>query len=144
MTTHERHRVLSLPKKAMTEAIPQPPFGAIIAHRVSIGQPAHLGDGWEWASPYDIEGLGTAIEGYSFGIDALQALQLVTPSMRGALQEREAPLLGIDGSVFWQAGFPLIYCGYGYAEREKAMILDTLVAIGRTQTTANNEKSGSA
>lgn len=117
----------------MTNTIPQPPLGTIIARRsmstrdaravdIAIGQPVYLGDGWDWACPYRIEGLGTAIEGCSFGIDALQALQLVTPSIRGALQESEAPLLGMDGSDFWQAGFPLVYGGYGDAELEQAMI----------------------
>src|SRR5690606_40931798 len=54
---------------------------------ISIGQPVHIGDGWDWACPYLIEGLQTPIQHRVFGIDALQTLQLVSVSIRDKLEQ---------------------------------------------------------
>src|SRR5260370_42169342 len=48
---------------------------------VSIGSPTHIGDGWDWVCPYKISGLGHTIHDHVHGIDALQALQLVSVAL---------------------------------------------------------------
>src|SRR2546426_712518 len=65
-------------------------LGKIIARRVlakrdtrrrvtvSIGLPTYIGDGWDWLCPFKISGLGHPIHDHVHGIDALQALQLVS------------------------------------------------------------------
>lgn len=97
---------------------PVVPLGTAIARRelrtaagdpvvVVVGAPVHVGEGWDWACPFRIEGLGDAgaVDAQVHGIDALQALQLVTPAVRGALERAGVPLRWL-GSDFWEAGFP--------------------------------------
>src|SRR3990170_8361211 len=73
------------------------PVGTVIARRtmvdaksgtrvvVSIGAPVFVGDGWDWACPYRINGLRKTVFGHSHGIDGVQALQLVSLDIRHAL-----------------------------------------------------------
>ena len=49
---------------------------------LSIGKPRIIGDGWDWACPFEIAGIGKTIRGHAHGIDALQALQLIGPASR--------------------------------------------------------------
>ncbi len=111
--------------------IPDVPLGAVVARRelrtrgaavvVFVGAPVHVGDGWDWACPYRIEGLADVVEGRVFGIDALQALQLATPALRGELERAGAPLTWLD-SDFWQAGFPAFVESYGIEELEDVLL----------------------
>src|SRR5260370_41615679 len=48
---------------------------------VSIGLPTYIGDGWDWVCPFKISGLRHPIHDHVHGIDALQALQLVSLGM---------------------------------------------------------------
>ena len=72
---------------------------------VSIGTPQFIGDGWDWACPYVITGLGEPIHGHVHGIDALQALQLVSAAIRSALEQSGAALSFL-GQSDWQSAFP--------------------------------------
>ena len=72
---------------------------------VSIGTPQFIGDGWDWACPYVITGLGEPIHGHVHGIDALQALQLVSAAIRSTLEQSGAALSFL-GERDWQSAFP--------------------------------------
>lgn len=111
---------------------PPVPLGAVIAQRtmnteaggcvtISIGQPVFLGDGWDWACPYRIEGLKTPIQHRVFGIDALQTLQLVSIAIRGDLEQCGEPLAWLDDD-FWQAGFPMLLQSYGDRKIEEKLL----------------------
>lgn len=100
------------------EIPPSVALGTVIAQRtlnteagscvtVSIGQPVHIGDGWDWACPYQIDGLPVPVQGRVFGIDAIQALQLVSVAVRGDLERCGEHLRWLDDD-FWQAGFPML------------------------------------
>ena len=92
-------------------------LGTVIANReltdhntgqpvhVSIGTPQFIGDGWDWACPFLITGLGEPIRGQAHGIDALQALQLVSAAIRSELEQSGAELSFL-GQRHWQAAFP--------------------------------------
>ena len=114
------------------QAPPTVDLGTVIAQRildteaggsvtVFIGQPVHVGDGWDWACPYRIEGLHAPIQGQVFGIDALQALQLVSVSIRGKLERCGEPLRWLDDD-FWQAGFPMLMQSYGDRRIEERLL----------------------
>ena len=113
------------------ESPPTVPLGTVIAQRtmnteagsvtISIGQPVFLGDGWDWACPYRIEGLKTPIEHQVFGIDALQTLQLVSVSIRAELEQCAEPLSWLDDD-FWQAGFPMLLQSYGDRKIEEKLL----------------------
>jgi hypothetical protein len=115
----------NVPKDA---EIPAVPLGTVIARRelctvadapvhVLVGAPVHVGDGWDWACPYRIEGLGEPVEGRTFGIDALQALQLVSSAIRGDLERSGERLTWLD-SEYWQSGFPRPLESFGVQELE--------------------------
>ena len=72
---------------------------------VSVGTPQYIGDGWDWACPYTITGLGEPIHGHAHGIDALQSLQLVSTAIRADLERTHADLRFLDQSN-WQSAFP--------------------------------------
>lgn len=114
------------------EAPPSVPLGTVIAQRtlhtetgggvtISIGQPVHIGDGWDWACPYLIEGLQTPIQHRVFGIDALQTLQLVSVSIRDKLEQFGERLNWLDDD-YWQAGFPMLLQSYGDRQIEEKLL----------------------
>jgi hypothetical protein len=72
---------------------------------MSIGTPQLIGDGWDWACPDVITGLGERIRGQAHSIDALQALQLVSAAIRSELEQRAAELCFL-GQRNWHAAFP--------------------------------------
>lgn len=88
---------------------------------VSIGLPVHIGDGWDWACPYRIEGLEAAVQSQVFGIDALQALQLVSVAIRVELEQSGERLSWLDDD-FWQAGFPMLLQSYGDRRIEEKLL----------------------
>jgi hypothetical protein len=102
-------------------------LGTVIANReltdhhtgqpvlVSIGTPQFIGDGWDWACPYVITGLGEPIHGHAHGIDALQALQLVSAAIRSDLEQSGATLSFLEQSD-WQSAFPAAIPNLGSAE----------------------------
>lgn len=115
------------------EIPPSVALGTVIAQRtlntaagscvtVSIGQPVHIGDGWDWACPYQIDGLPALVQGRIFGIDAIQALQLVSIAIRGDLERCGERLLWLDDD-FWQAGFPMQLQSYDRKTEEKLLKL---------------------
>lgn len=83
-------------------------------HRVvlSVGKPRFIGDGWDWVCPFEIKGIGKTIRGHAHGIDALQALQLVGPAIRGALESTGRTLTFL-GDPYWQSGFPNVIIDLG-------------------------------
>ena len=83
--------------------------------------PVHVGDGWDWACPFRVDGLGEPITGQAHGIDALQALQLVSAAIRGALEHAGVPLRWHDAD-FWQAGFPRHVEAFGAPELEDVLL----------------------
>lgn len=91
---------------------------------VSIGTPQLIGDGWDWACPYGITGLGEPIHGHAHGIDALQALQLVSAAIRSEL-ERSGAALSFLGQSDWQSAFPAPIQSLGSAELQTR--IDTLI-----------------
>lgn len=108
--------------------MPTVPLGTVIARRelctaadapvhVLVGAPVHVGDGWDWVCPYRIEGLGEPLDGRTFGIDALQALQLVSSAIRSDLERSGERLTWLD-SEFWQSGFPRPLESFGVPELE--------------------------
>jgi hypothetical protein len=111
-------------------------LGALIAHReltndhtgqpvlVSIGTPQFIGDGWDWACPYVITGLGEPIHGHAHGIDALQTLQLVSAAIRSALEQSGAALSFL-GQTDWQSAFPAPIQNLGSAELQAR--IETLI-----------------
>jgi hypothetical protein len=112
--------------------IPAVPLGVVVARRdlrtraggpvvVLVGAPVQVGNGWDWACPYRIEGLPEVVEGQAFGIDALQALQLATPALRAELERSGAPLSWL-GSDFWQAGFPPFVESHGDEDLEGLLL----------------------
>ncbi len=114
------------------ESPPPVPLGTVIAQRtmtteaggrvtISIGQPVFLGDGWDWACPYQVDGLKSPIKHRVFGIDALQTLQLVSVSIRSELEECGEPLTWLDDD-FWQAGFPMLLQSYGNRQIEEKLL----------------------
>jgi hypothetical protein len=105
--------------------------GAVVARRelatstgdavlVEVGVPVYVGDGWDWACPYRIEGPAGVVTGQAHGIDGLQALQLVSGAIRAELERSGARLLWL-GADFWQAGFPPLVAAMGESELEEAL-----------------------
>ena len=78
---------------------------------VSIGLPTYIGDGWDWVCPFKISGLGHPIHDQVHGIDALQALQLVSLGIRKTLENKRCPLAWL-GHPFWQSGFSTLLSGW--------------------------------
>ena len=80
------------------------PTGQAVVH---IGRPWQEPTG-EWAAPYQILGLGRPIASCVFGLDAIQALQLVQLVIGGVLagldESKQGRLRWADGS---DLGFPL-------------------------------------
>lgn len=111
---------------------PVVPLGTVVAHRelrtaagipvhVRVGAPVHVGGGWDWACPYRIDGLGKPVVGRTFGIDALQALQLVSSAIRSDLERSGEPLVWLE-STAWQAGFPRPVHALGAPELEDEVL----------------------
>lgn len=106
------------------------PVGTVIARRtlvdakssarivVSIGAPVFIGDGWDWACPYRINGLRKTLFGHAHGIDGVQALQLVSLAIRDALERTKRSFLWLDQSS-WQSGFPKMVTGTGIPAFER-------------------------
>lgn len=106
------------------------PVGTVIARRklvdaksgarivVSIGAPVFVGDGWDWACPYRISGLRTALSGHAHGVDGIQALQLVSLAIRHALEKTKRDFSWLDQSS-WQSGFPRMVNGLGIPAFER-------------------------
>lgn len=100
------------------------PLGLVVARRtlvdavterkvaLSVGIPRLVGDGWDWVCPFEIKGIGKTIRGHAHGIDALQALQLVGPAIRGALESTGRTLTFL-GDPYWQSGFPKLIIDLG-------------------------------
>jgi hypothetical protein len=82
---------------------------------VSVGTPQCIGDGWDWACPYIITGLGEPIHGHAHGIVALQSLQLVSTAIRADLERTHADLRFLDQSN-WQSAFPKAVQDLGEAD----------------------------
>ena len=104
---------------------------------VSIGSPTHIGDGWDWVCPYKISGLGHPIHDHVHGIDALQALQLVSLGIRKTLENKRCPLAWL-GDPFWQSGFPTLLSGLG--DPELGRRLETLVQKEITRWVASKRR----
>ena len=106
------------------------PIGAVIARRtlvdvkskarivVSIGAPVFIGDGWDWACPYRISGLRKTLFGHAYGIDGIQALQLVGLAIRAELEKTKRKLCWHD-EPYWQVGFPRFVNGIGLPAFER-------------------------
>src|SRR5687768_3855685 len=106
------------------------PVGTVIARRtlvdvksgarivVSIGAPVFVGDGWDWACPYRINGLGKTLFGHAPGIDGIQALQLVSLAIRDALEKTKRTFSWLD-PLEWQSGFPKVVNGLGIPAFER-------------------------
>jgi hypothetical protein len=106
------------------------PVGTVIARRtlvhakssarivVSIGAPVFVGDGWDWACPYRINGLSKTVFGYAYGVDGVQALQLVSLEIRHALEKTKRTFSWLDQS-YWQSGFPKMVTGFGIPAFER-------------------------
>lgn len=100
------------------------PVGTVIARRtmvdvkskarvvISIGAPVCIGDGWDWACPYRISGLEKTLFGHAYGIDGIQALQLVGLDIRQALEKTKRKFSWLD-QPYWQVGFPKFVNGIG-------------------------------
>ena len=100
------------------------PVGTVIARRtlveakssarivISIGAPVYIGDGWDWACPYRIKGFRNTLFGHAYGIDGIQALQLVSLAIRDTLEKTKRKLLWL-GDSSWQSGFPKMITGIG-------------------------------
>ena len=110
---------------------PVVPIGAVVARRelatstgdavlVEVGVPVYVGDGWDWACPYRIEGPAGVVTGQAHGIDGLQALQLVSGAIRSELELSGVRLLWL-GTDFWQAGFPPLVTAMGERELEEIL-----------------------
>jgi hypothetical protein len=135
---------------------PVVPLGAVVARRelrtasgdpvvVLVGTPVHVGDGWDWVCPFRIEGLGEPADAQAHGIDALQALQLASTAIRGALERSGAPLRWLD-SEFWEAGFPRPVEALGVRELEALLHahLDDATARWLAQASARRGKGDGA
>ena len=104
---------------------------------VSIGLPTYIGDGWDWVCPFKISGLGHPIHDQVHGIDALQALQLVSLGIRKTLEDKRCPLAWL-GDPFWQSGFPSPLSGLG--DPELVRRLETLVQKETTRWVASKRR----
>ena len=104
---------------------------------VSIGLPTYIGDGWDWVCPFKISGLGHPIHDQVHGIDALQALQLVSLGIRKTLENKRCPLAWL-GDPFWQSGFPTLLSGLG--DPELVRRLETLVQKEITRWVASKRR----
>jgi hypothetical protein len=83
---------------------------------ITVGAPVFVGDGWDWACPFRIDGLPEVIEKASFGIDALQSLQLVSLAIRGALAMSKEQFQDHEFNgklISWESGFPLLIDSFG-------------------------------
>jgi hypothetical protein len=85
---------------------------------ISIGAPVFIGDAWNWACPYRIYGLSKTLSGHAHGIDALQALQLVSLAIRDALEKTRRNFSWL-GQSSWQSGFPKMIDGIGIPAFER-------------------------
>lgn len=106
---------------------PKIPVGEKIAQRImettsgnritiTVGAPVFVGDGWDWACPFRIDGLSETIEEAAIGIDALQSLQLVSPAIRSALQNTNEQFQDYEfegKTISWESGFPLSIQSFG-------------------------------
>jgi hypothetical protein len=109
------------------------PLGKVIARRelrmrntehpvvVSIGTPKHIGGGWDWACPYSISGLGKLICGHVHGIDALQALQLVSTGIRQVLEQSGCELT-FEGCSDLGLAFPKLIPSFGDPRLEHRLV----------------------
>ena len=124
------------------------PLGQVIARRtmkttgerrvrVSVGMPVFVGDGWDWVCPYRIVGIGTPLVGHVHGVDALQALQLVSAGIRTSLEETGRALSWV-GDRYWQCGFPQQLGGLGIPPLERH--LSKLVTKETTKWTADRRE----
>lgn len=116
----------------MVVKVPAVPLGPVIATRtmhvgprmtpvtLSIGAPVYVGKGWDWACPYKIAGLGKVIKGSAFGVDAIQAVQLVSLALREDLEKTGKKLIFLD-QEFWQFGFPKQVVAFDDPELEKRL-----------------------
>jgi hypothetical protein len=125
----------------MVLKVPAVPLGHVIATRtmhvgpkmtpvtLAIGAPVHVGKGWDWACPYRIAGLGRVIKGRAFGVDAVQAVQLVSLALREDL-EKTGKKLTFLGHEFWQFGFPKQVVAFNDPDLEQRLtrVLDLEIA----------------
>jgi len=105
------------------------PVGTVIARRtivdvkskarivISIGAPVCIGD-WDWACPYRVSGLPKTLFGHAYGIDGIQALQLVGLDIRHALEKTKRKFSWLD-QPYWQLGFPTFVGGLGIPAFER-------------------------
>lgn len=129
---------------------PRIPLGNTIAQRImetisgdkiviTVGAPIFVGDGWDWACPFRIDGLPVAIEDVAFGVDALQSLQLVSPAIRHTLETTNEQFQDseVNGkSICWESGFPLFIESFGNRAVEEKILGymgDTLTEWVRTK-----------
>jgi len=70
---------------------------------VYLGAPQKVGQ--DWACPYRIVGLERPKTGYSFGVDAFQALALMSESIRATLEATGKKFFWLDGAP-WDLAFP--------------------------------------
>jgi hypothetical protein len=106
------------------------PVGTVIARRtlvdakssarivISIGAPVFIGDGWDWACPYRINGLRKTLFGHAHGIDGVQALQLVSLAVRHTLENTKRNFSWL-GQPSWQSGFPKMITEIGIPAFER-------------------------
>lgn len=69
--------------------------------QVLVGLPRRFPDSVNYYCPFQIVGLGDEEIRYAAGVDAIQALQLVTPMIGAILRYRSEQVAGI---VRWEAG----------------------------------------
>ncbi|MPV85304.1 DUF6968 family protein [Ostreibacterium oceani] len=99
---------------------------------VTIGQPEIVADNAadsiadsdkDWSCPFTITGFATDIDGQAYGVDALQAVQLVSSAIRQALEKTNETLYWHE-NAFWQAGFPYLIESFGDANIESEILLE--------------------
>jgi hypothetical protein len=116
-------------------------LGTVIANRIliatdtkqritlSIGNPKYIGEGWDWVCPYRISGFGKPILAHAHGIDALQALQLVTIAAKHTLADTGLKFSWLDDDN-WSMGFPEpLNPGFnipGLEERLKELVVEEI------------------
>lgn len=63
---------------------------------VKIGTPKFVGDGWDWACAFVIQGLDEEIVDHVHGVNSLQALQLAIDAAKRTLAACDIPLTYLE------------------------------------------------
>lgn len=98
--------------------------GEIVFALVGKPRPQDAGDGW--VCPYQIRRGKSKTTGYAWGVDSLQAMQLVSEVLRAALEELNLSLEFL-GNTNWRSFFPISIGDFGeqsLRERMEAALVD--------------------